>query len=206
MRSIVPRDEKPASSAARAQLVSWSPVVPGTVFGSPIPRSMPLLSSTYSSFVTSSQPTELVAWANNLLESERVGRLGLLDEEGGPRVLPVTFAVADGRIWSAIDQKPKRTGEPARLRFLRRDPRAALTVDRYSDDWEELAWVQVLGSVRILDVSEGADGLAALSEKYEQYQADPPAGPLLALQPERYLWWRAADPEGRGGRSADPGG
>ena len=120
--------------------------------------------------------------------------MGLLDEKGAPRVLPVTFAVAEGRIWSAIDNKPKRAGEPARLRFLRRDSRAALTVDRYSDDWDELAWVQVLGSVRILDVAEGADGLAALSAKYEQYREEAPPGPLLALEPERYLWWRAADP------------
>ena len=45
--------------------------------------------------------------------------------------------------------------EPARLRFLRRDPRAALTIDRYSDDWEELAWVQVLGRVAIIEVEEG---------------------------------------------------
>ena len=132
--------------------------------------------------------------------------MGLLDEKGAPRVLPVTFAVAEGRIWSAIDDKPKRAGEPARLRFLRRDPRAALTVDRYSDDWDELAWVQVLGSVRILDVAEGADGLAALSAKYEQYREEAPPGPLLALEPERYLWWRAADPEDRGGRSGGPGG
>ena len=143
-----------------------------------------------------SQPTELVAWANDLLESERVGRLGFLDDEGGPRVLPVTFAVAEGWIWSAIDDKPKRAAEPARLRFLRRDPRAALTVDRYTDRWEELAWVQVLGSVRVLDVSEGAAGLEALTAKYGQYRAEAPPGPLLALEPERYLWWRAADPPG----------
>jgi PPOX class probable F420-dependent enzyme len=133
-----------------------------------------------------------------LLESERVGRLGVLDDEGGPRVLPVTFAVAGGRIWSAIDDKPKRAAEPARLRFLRRDPRAVLTVDRYSDDWQELAWVQVLGLVRILEVSEGAAGLAALKEKYEQYRERTPPGPLLALEPERYLWWRAADGVARG--------
>jgi PPOX class probable F420-dependent enzyme len=142
------------------------------------------------------QPTELIAWANNLLETARVGRLGLLDDDGAPRVLPVTFALAEGRIWSAIDQKPKRSGEPARVRFLRRDPRAALMVDRYSDDWEQLAWVQVLGSIRILDVSEGAAGLAALTEKYNQYRKERPPGPLLALEPERYLWWRAADQRG----------
>jgi PPOX class probable F420-dependent enzyme len=141
-----------------------------------------------------------------LLETERVGRLGLLDDEGAPRVLPVTFALAEGWIWSAIDQKPKRAGEPARLRFLRRDPRAALTVDRYSDDWGELAWVQVLGSVRIVEVSEGAAGLAALSAKYLQYRAEAPPGPLLALEPKRYLWWRAADQGGPGARSAGRGG
>ncbi|HEY3192466.1 MAG TPA: pyridoxamine 5'-phosphate oxidase family protein [Solirubrobacterales bacterium] len=143
-----------------------------------------------------SQATELVAWANELLETARVGRLGLLDQEGGPRVLPVTYAIADGRIWSAIDRKPKRPGEPARLRFLRRDPRAALTVDRYSDDWDQLAWAQVLGRVSIIEVADGANGLEALSAKYEQYRREPPPGPLLALQPERYLWWRAADLEG----------
>jgi PPOX class probable F420-dependent enzyme len=130
----------------------------------------------------------------------------LVDDDGAPRVLPVTFAVAEGWIWSAIDQKPKRMDEPARLRYLRRDPRAALTVDRYSDDWAELAWVQVLGSVGILDVADGPVGVEALSAKYEQYVEQPPPGPLLALRPERYLWWRAADPEGQGGRSADRGG
>jgi PPOX class probable F420-dependent enzyme len=143
-------------------------------------------------FVADPEPTELVAWANELLETARVGRLGLLDGEGAPRVLPVTFAVAGGRIWSAIDQKPKRAEEPARLRFLRRDPRAALTVDRYSDDWDQLAWVQVLGRVEIVDVSEGGGGLEALKTKYEQYREEAPPGPLLALEPQRYLWWRAA--------------
>jgi PPOX class probable F420-dependent enzyme len=135
------------------------------------------------------------------LQRSRVARLGLLDEEGAPRVLPVTFAVAEGRIWSAIDQKPKRAEEPARLRFLRRDPRAALTVDQYSDDWDELAWVQVLGRVEIVETDAGRSGLDALRARYEPYRKNPPPGPLLALQPERYLWWRAADPGDRGGRS-----
>jgi PPOX class probable F420-dependent enzyme len=142
--------------------------------------------------VADSEPTEVVAWADELLRTAQVGRLGILDLEGAPRVLPVTFALADGRIWSAIDRKPKRSGEPARLRFLRRDPRAALTVDRYSDDWDQLAWVQVLGRIEIVEAKEGAAGLEALTEKYEPYRDEPPPGPLLALEPERFLWWRAA--------------
>lgn len=145
------------------------------------------------------KPAELPDWALELLEIAPVARLGLLDDRGGPRVLPVTFAVAEGRIWSAIDQKPKRAREPARLRFLERDPRAALTVDRYSEDWDELAWVQVLGTVEVLAADDAAAGLESLSAKYEQYGAEAPPGPVLALDPARCLWWRAAAREDRDG-------
>ncbi|MEK6276846.1 MAG: pyridoxamine 5'-phosphate oxidase family protein [Actinomycetota bacterium] len=137
---------------------------------------------------------ELPAWAAELLESARVAHLGLLDEEGNPRVLPVTFALAAGRIWSAVDEKPKRAAadELARVRFLRRDPHVALTVDRYSDDWEELAWVQVLGDVRVVETSDATAGLESLVAKYAPYRRSPPPGPLLELTPERCLFWRAS--------------
>lgn len=107
-------------------------------------------------------------------------------------MLPVTFAIVSGRIYSAIDRKPKRTNQPARLRYLRRRPQAALTVDRYEDDWAELAWVQVLGSVEIVEVADDRAALDALRSKYEPYRADPPPGPLLRLTPERTLHWRAS--------------
>ncbi len=136
---------------------------------------------------------ELPAWTGDLLRA-RVAHLGLLDEDGAPRVQPITFAVHDGRLWSAIDAKPKRAGGAriARVRRLRRDPRAAVTVDRYAEEWERLAWVQVLGRIEILAASEAPDGLAALCAKYEAYRAQAPAGPLLALRSERCLCWRAS--------------
>lgn len=124
-----------------------------------------------------------------MLKSERVARLGLLDDQDRPRVLPVTFALADGVIYSAIDNKPKRSSEPARVRYLRRRPEAALTVDHYDDNWAKLAWVQVLVRVELLGRDE--EGLAALSAKYEQYRSEPPPGPVLKLLPERALHWRA---------------
>jgi PPOX class probable F420-dependent enzyme len=138
---------------------------------------------------------ELPRWAMDLLRTARVARLGLSDTGGHPRVLPVTFAVHDGRLWTAIDQKPKRDPmrAPARVRYLRRDPRASLTVDHYSDDWAELAWVQVLGTVEILEASTAEAALAALAEKYEPYRDFPPPGPLLALDPQRILCWRASE-------------
>ena len=135
---------------------------------------------------------ELPTWATELLEHSPVARLGLLDTEDRPRVLPITYALHDGALWSAIDHKPKRAVEPARIRYLRRRPEAALTVDRYSDDWEQLAWVQALGSVDVIPCAEAPGAVAALAEKYPPYLAEPPPGPLLCLAPERLLCWRAA--------------
>lgn len=127
-----------------------------------------------------------------MLESARVGHLGLVDDRDRPRVQPVTFALAGDAIYSAVDNKPKRPGEPARVRFLRRRPDAALTVDLYDDDWTGLAWVQVLGRVELLDPADDEQAMQALAAKYEPYRADPPPGPLLKLVPKRALHWRAS--------------
>ncbi len=93
-----------------------------------------------------------------------------------------------------MDRKPKqRAGEElARVSWLRRDPRGALTVDRYREDWRDLAWLQVLGEVRVVPVEEGAAALDALTRRYPVYRDEPPPGPLLELQPRRCLCWRAA--------------
>ena len=136
-------------------------------------------------------PVDLPAWAHDLIEAERVARLAFSDDDAHPRVLPVTFAVTDGAVWSAIDHKPKRTGEPARVRWLRRRPEAALCVDHYDDDWTRLAWVQLLGRIDVLDATDVRPGLDALAAKYPQYGADPPPGPVLRLEVERALSWRA---------------
>ncbi len=133
-------------------------------------------------------------WAAELVAEAPVARLGLLDDGDLPRVLPVTFAIAGAELWSAIDNKPKRPGvEPARLRFVRRRPEVALTVDRYEDDWSRLAWVQVLGRARVVEIEADEAGapLAALASKYEPYETEEPPGPLIAIEPERVIAWRA---------------
>lgn len=137
---------------------------------------------------------ELPGWALSLLRAERVGRLGMIDDAGGPRVLPVTFALAGGALLSAVDEKPKRRpgAELARVRFLRSRPAASLCVDRYDDDWSRLAWVQVLGRVAVMDEDQApAAALDALVQKYPQYRERPPTGPFLRLDPARALCWRA---------------
>src|SRR5438067_8514803 len=135
---------------------------------------------------------ELPGWAQELIQAAPVARLGLLDSRDRPRVLPVTFAVVDGEIWTAVDHKPKRSPgrELARVRWLRRRPGAALTVDRYDDDWSRLAWVQALGQASI-EENAPEDVLEALVAKYRQYEDEAPGGPFIGLEPRRFVHWRA---------------
>ena len=123
-----------------------------------------------------------------------MARLAYLDDRDHPRLLPVTYALAGGCIWSAIDHKPKRAAEPARLRYLRRRPEAAVCVDHFEEDWTRLAWVQLIGTVDVIGADDGRFGLDALVARYEQYREREPGGPLLRLTPERALCWRASDP------------
>jgi PPOX class probable F420-dependent enzyme len=136
---------------------------------------------------------ELPRWAADLLHEIPVAHLGLLDDAGRPRVLPITFARVGDALWSAVDDKPKRVaGERlARVRWLHERPRAALTIDRYDDDWTRLAWVQALGDVAILGATGNAEVLEALAARYPAYRERTPRGPLLKLTPARVLWWRA---------------
>jgi PPOX class probable F420-dependent enzyme len=136
---------------------------------------------------------DLPEWAHDLLRTARVAHLGLTDDAGHPRVLPITFALAAGTIATAVDDKPKRRpgAELARVRWLRADPRAAITVDRYDDDWTSLAWVQLLGAITIADPAGHPDAMRALQDKYAPYRTTAPRGPLLLLRPERALHWRA---------------
>jgi PPOX class probable F420-dependent enzyme len=142
----------------------------------------------------SANVAELPGWARELLERSRIARLGLIDDDGAPRVLPVTYALCGGRLISAVDHKPKRVaGEQlARVRWLQARPRAALTVDHYEDDWSRLQWVQAIGEVTLLDARSAPDELAALRERYVQYREASPPGPVIVLEPDRLVWWRSA--------------
>lgn len=135
---------------------------------------------------------QLPDWARRLLDDARVGHLGLLDASSQPRVLPVTYAICQGAAWTVIDNKPKRAPHPpARVRWLREYPLAAMTIDRYTDDWSELQWVQLLGEMTVLDGQPTGPGMTSLEARYPQYIADPPPGPLLRLVITRAVWWRA---------------
>ena len=122
-----------------------------------------------------------------------VGRLATLRSDGSPRLVPVTFAPAIGLLCFAVDEvKPKRDSRLARLADITRDPRVALLVDHYAADWSTLWWVRVDGRAAVHDTGGLRErALDALAAKYPAYRAARPAGPVVAITPERWTGWSA---------------
>lgn len=128
-----------------------------------------------------------------LVEAARVARLATLKADGRPRLVPCVFALDGDTLHSAVDAKPKRTQELARLADIEADPRVALLVDHYDDhDWAELWWVRLEGRGRVLrDGAERDAALDRLAAKYAQYRNDRPAGPVIAVDIESWSGWSA---------------
>ena len=109
---------------------------------------------------------------------------------GAIDLVPITFAVVDDAIVSAVDHKPKRTSQLQRLENIRQNSDVTVLVDHYDDDWRALWWVRVRGHASVHEVVP-ADALAALSDKYEQYRQHPPAGPAIVVRVRDVIAWNA---------------
>src|SRR4051794_21238392 len=114
--------------------------------------------------------------------SARAVRLATVDEEGRPQLVVVAFAVDGDLIYSAVDAKPKRTRDLKRLRNIQADPRVAVLADHYEDEWSRLWWVRADATAEIVeDPAAMAEPIALLRERYRQYRANPPEGPVIAM-------------------------
>ena len=135
-------------------------------------------------------------WQLELLGECRVARLGTISSSGAPHLVPVCFALVEGRIAIAIDEKPKRSVELARLANIRRDSRVTLLVDRYEDDWTQLAWVRVYGKADIIARgAQWAGALSVLRDRYPQYEAMTlETRPLIRIEPVSVTGWRHSQP------------
>lgn len=135
------------------------------------------------------------AWALAFLREARVGRLATADTAGRPLVVPVCFVVDGETLYSAVDDKPKRTRELRRLRNVAENPHVSLVVDEWSEDWSRLCWVIVEGRADVLRTgSEFSRALEGLAAKYPQYRAMDlrTDGAVLRVRPDRILAWRAS--------------
>ena len=107
------------------------------------------------------------------LEVMRVARFATAGADGQPHVIPICYALMEKSAYFTIDEKPKRSRSTPlkRLRNLIDNPKAALVVDHYEEDWSRLGWVMLQGQAEILaDGPEHDLAQIRLRERYPQLQ------------------------------------
>ncbi|HYC24377.1 MAG TPA: TIGR03668 family PPOX class F420-dependent oxidoreductase [Candidatus Bathyarchaeia archaeon] len=133
------------------------------------------------------------------LEAARVAHLATATASGEPHVVPVCFALLDAAtVVFAIDDKPKAPGRVLkRLRNLEENPRFALVVDRWDENWGKLGYVMLHGTGRICaDLARRSTAIAALRSRYPQYRAmklDAGRHAVVELSVESWHAWGAVE-------------
>ena len=138
--------------------------------------------------------------ARRLLADARRATLATIRPDGSPRLVPICFVLDPSAaiLYSPLDEKPKRTGDPHRLaRVLDtvRDPRVAVLVDRWDEDWAGLAWLRCDGVATWLEPggeaeAERASTIDALRRRYDQYaDHDLESRPILRIAISRTTAW-----------------
>jgi PPOX class probable F420-dependent enzyme len=118
--------------------------------------------------------------------------------------VPCAFAFAEDEggltLYSALDEKPKSVADPrdlARVRDIVARPSVTLLVDRWSEDWTDLAWLRLDGTGTLLEptdtaASEHARAVGLLRARYPQYAThNLESRPLIRVSVERTSGWSA---------------
>ncbi len=133
----------------------------------------------------------------DFIGAARVAHLATASAQAEPHNIPLCFCFEAGRFYFAIDRKPKRhTGAALkRMRNIAHNPRVALVIDHYEEDWSRLAWVLVHGSARIVtDAAEYALAIERLRGKYPGYREmkfEPEENPVVRIEPVKVAVWGA---------------
>ena len=125
--------------------------------------------------------------------ASRVARLATVRPDGAPHLVPVVFVLEGDTVWLVVDEKPKGHRRLQRVVNIRAEPRVSLLADSYDEDWNRLWWVRADGRARI--DGEGHElehAVSLLLDRYPQERRQPPKGPALAVDVERWRRW----PEG----------
>ena len=102
-----------------------------------------------------------------LVALERVCRVATAGRTGIPHVVPVVHVLADGKLYFASESDAKK------VQNLRASPRIAVSVDLYSEEWENLKGVMIQGTVALIERGPRFRKIRRLLyEKFPQYPDD----------------------------------
>lgn len=122
------------------------------------------------------------------IQWERVCRVATVGEDGWPHNVPVCHVLEGGRLYfaSGIDAR--------KVLNLRAIPRVTLTIDLYSDHWEDLKGVMVQGTAKLIEKGPHFRRIRALLyKKYPQYPdeaaLDEKSSVIVEVTPTHVFSW-----------------
>ena len=107
------------------------------------------------------------------IHEHRVGRMATADTNGRPHLIPFCYAYCDPFLYMALDLKSKKVPiqKLQRVQNIMSNPKVAILIDDYLEDWEQLAFVLLRGQAEL--ISEGTErghAINLLKRKYHQYK------------------------------------
>ena len=123
-----------------------------------------------------------------LIAHERVCRVATAGPEGRPHLVPVVHVLAGDKIYLGSGDDGRKVGN------LRVNPRVAITIDLYSDDWSQLRGVMVQGTARLIERGPRfKQARAHLYAKYPQYAKEAALSPsdsvIVEVTPAHVFTW-----------------
>jgi coenzyme F420-0:L-glutamate ligase / coenzyme F420-1:gamma-L-glutamate ligase len=148
---------------------------------------------------SANDPTTLFAepHVREFVTAARLAHLATADADGAPHNVPLCYWFDGERIYFAIDEKPKRHKGLAlkRMRNISENPRVAVVIDHYEEDWSQLAYVLIRGNAQVVDdPEEYLVAMRHLRDKYVQYRGmslTPEKNPIVKIEPESVHVWGA---------------
>ena len=123
-----------------------------------------------------------------LLAHERVCRVATAGAGGMPHAVPVCHVLAGGKLYFASGRDGRKALN------LAANPRVALTVDLYTEDWAHLKGVMVQGRARLIARGPAFRRVRTLLyRKYPQYAREAALAPsdsvVVEVTPTHVLSW-----------------
>lgn len=127
----------------------------------------------------------------NLVRWERACRVATVSAEGVPHLVPVCHVLAGDKVCFGSGN------DGTKVRNLKANPRATVTVDVYSDEWGGLKGVMIQGTAKLIARGPRFRRIRdLLYAKYPQYRTEAALSPsdsvVVEVTPTRVFSWGLA--------------
>ena len=139
-------------------------------------------------------------YLRRIIDKARVARLGTVDSECKPHLIPVVFVIDNDCYFIPIDQKTKRSKPEKlkRVKNIQQNPNVALLIDEYNEDWTKLHFIMIQGKASIIGGKELEQNEQVLLEKahkllsakYVQYQEIGIGEYVIMIVSQKVITWK----------------